>query len=547
MLKAALYARYSFGLQKPTSIEDQLALCRSATARFDCEILPDHIYTDRELSGSEEHRGGYQRLLAAARARAFDAILVESQDRLWRDQGEMHSALRRLLFWGTKVFSVAAGTELTSKTGRLLASVMGWKDEAYLEDLRDKTHRGLAGAARRGFSAGGRTYGYRTEPLVDPTQLDAHGVPRILGYRRIIRPGEAAVVRRIFELYAAGWSPKRIVKLLNKEGVAPPRGRAGWTWTAIYGSRRLGTGILRNRLYTGENTWNRFRWERNPETGARVPRLRSHDEWIISHDERLRIIPQHLWDQAKRRQQEAPRLAASHGHRRGITNRYLFSGLLVCGVCGAHFVMRSGQYYACSFHVNRGPSVCKNTRGVKRSLLEKRFLQVIREELFSPDAVTYITQRVNESLRAEVEGRRQLSATRGDLEVQLRDALTELDHIREAIRRGLLSDLTRQMLDEAESRVRQLRARLDAPGDARLHALRVLPGVIQQRLEHLDRVLQTDVDEAREALRHLLGDIVVRPTPVGLVAELQGNVEGLLSLAGDQTLIVGTTGSGGRI
>ncbi len=60
-------------------------------------------------------------------------------------------------------------------------------------------------------------------------------------------------------------------------------------------------------------------------------------------------------------------------------------------------------------------------------------------------------------------------------------------------------------------------------------------------------MLQTDVDEARETLRRLLDDIVVRPTPAGLVAELQGNVEGLLSLAGDQTLIVGTTGSGGRI
>src|SRR5579872_3077837 len=64
---------------------------------------------------------GYQHLLAAARTRSFDAIIVESQDRLWRNQAEMHAALRRLQFWGIKVFSVATRTDLTDKAGRLIA------------------------------------------------------------------------------------------------------------------------------------------------------------------------------------------------------------------------------------------------------------------------------------------------------------------------------------------------------------------------------------------------------------------------------------------
>ncbi len=66
---------------------------------------------------------------------------------------------------------------------------MGWKDEAFLEDLRDKTQRGMAGQVRRGLSAGGRAYGYRSEP----TYNEQH---QITGYKRVVDSQEAAVVRR---------------------------------------------------------------------------------------------------------------------------------------------------------------------------------------------------------------------------------------------------------------------------------------------------------------------------------------------------------------
>jgi site-specific DNA recombinase len=102
LLPTAAYARYSSERQKATSIEDQLAMCREIAPRFHCTITRE--FTDEELSGSIGQRPGYQRLLDAARNREFQAIIVESQDRLWRDQGEMHHALKRLKFWGSWSF-----------------------------------------------------------------------------------------------------------------------------------------------------------------------------------------------------------------------------------------------------------------------------------------------------------------------------------------------------------------------------------------------------------------------------------------------------------
>jgi DNA invertase Pin-like site-specific DNA recombinase len=93
MPRAAIYARHSSALQQPSSIEDQVALCRLQAGRFNCTVLDDHIYTDREVSGSDERREGYQRLLDAAQCKQVKAIIVESQDRLWRNQAEMSTML----------------------------------------------------------------------------------------------------------------------------------------------------------------------------------------------------------------------------------------------------------------------------------------------------------------------------------------------------------------------------------------------------------------------------------------------------------------------
>jgi site-specific DNA recombinase len=217
---AAVYARYSSDLQRPTSIEDQVRLCREAASRFDCQVLDAHIFTDSEISGAVAERPGYARLLDAARARQFGAILVESQDRLWRDQAEMHGALKRLAFWGIRVIAVMSGTNLTDRTGKVLASIMGLKDELFLQDLKDKTRRGMVGQVRRGFSVGGRAFGYRSQPVRDESG-------QVTGYHRVVDTEEAAVVRRIFEFYDAGYSPKTIAHILNDERVQPPRPSRG--------------------------------------------------------------------------------------------------------------------------------------------------------------------------------------------------------------------------------------------------------------------------------------------------------------------------------
>jgi len=529
VLRAAIYSRYSSGLQKATSIDDQVARCRGAAARFNCLVLDDHLYTDQEISGTVEQRPAYRRLMKSAQTGQFDAVLVESQDRLWRDQGEMHSALKRLRFWGIKVFSVASGAAMTDSTGKLMASVTGWKDEIFAGALRDKTVRGMAGQIRRGLSAGGRAYGYRSEPIYDAVRRDPYGNPAITGSRRVVEATEAAIVRRVFKMYVAGLSAKLIAHRLNEEHVPPPRWREnartkrGWTWTTIAGSPRRSFGILNNPMYVGRLVWSRSQKVRDPDTGKRVMRARPQDDWVSVDAPELRIVPDALWAQVQTRQASKRRPEEEQAKGRPI--RHMLSGLLRCSVCSCHYVIKSRRYYGCATNRNQGSAVCGNNRLARRDILEATVMRLVTTNVFSPKAIAYLTRRVNDILA-------QPRAPRKDtLRRELDQAQQRLENIKTAIREGLLTDTTRAMLEETELAVSQGKATLAAV-DSGLPTPPVLPQLIERYLGHLRRLVDKDPARARSILAKLIGEVALEPNGKGLVAVLRGNIAGILDLEG---------------
>lgn len=361
---------------------------------------------------------------------------------------------------------------------------------------------------------------------------------------------EAKIVHRIFDEFGSGRPPKAIARDLNRDRVRPPRGpRAqGWTWTALVGNLRLGTGILNNTLYIGQHTWNRCRWEKDPETGKRVPRFRPRDDWTIVERPELRIIPQELWERAKARQTASVRPSAISSRHAGRGPKYLLSGLLACGVCGGRYIVYNSTYYACSFHTNRGDVICPNGKVVRRSRVEAQVLHVIRQEVFTPDALAYLTDRVHTALARLTRAAQTRQHNRHTVEQALAQVLQERAHVKDAIRRGLAGEITREMLDEIEARIRILRSQLEVAPSVDRNAASVLPRAIETRLQLLDKVLGRDVERARCLLRELLGEIVLRPTSQGVVAELRGNVEGLLVLEGALPAeLTGNCGSGGPL
>src|SRR5438067_10133206 len=96
----------------------------------------------------------------------------------------------------------------------------------YLKDLAQKTHRGLEGRIQHVKSAGGLCFGYKLDCKVRDDGSFSTG-------DRSIDGGEAAIVVRIFEEFAAGKSPRAIAAALNRAGIPGPR-KCRWGASTIY-------------------------------------------------------------------------------------------------------------------------------------------------------------------------------------------------------------------------------------------------------------------------------------------------------------------------
>ena len=112
------------------------------------------------------------------------------------------------------------------------------------ERAKQRTYNALLRKAKAGHVTGGRVYGYDNREIVAADGQRLHVF-------RVINRGQAATIRRVFEMYASKIGLTRIAKTLNAEGVPSPRGKAGWAHSAI-----------RERLYwplyRGEIAWNEY-------------------------------------------------------------------------------------------------------------------------------------------------------------------------------------------------------------------------------------------------------------------------------------------------
>ena len=150
-MKVAAYARYSSEQQSAASLDDQLRNCRAYAERMGWPApVP---YTDAAISGARADRPGYQRLLQDAHR--FNVILLDDLSRLSRDNVEVQQQVRRLKFAGVRVIAVSDAIDTDDKGHKLGVGLRGLMGELYLDDLREKTHRGLAGRALQGASGGG--------------------------------------------------------------------------------------------------------------------------------------------------------------------------------------------------------------------------------------------------------------------------------------------------------------------------------------------------------------------------------------------------------
>lgn len=103
MKTAAIYARYSSNSQTEQSIEGQLDACNKYAKDNDLQVVATYI--DRAMTGTNDNRPDFQRMLKDSEKSSWDAVLVYALDRFGRNAVE-----------------VAVNKQKLKKTGKILIS-----------------------------------------------------------------------------------------------------------------------------------------------------------------------------------------------------------------------------------------------------------------------------------------------------------------------------------------------------------------------------------------------------------------------------------------
>jgi site-specific DNA recombinase len=231
-------------------------------------------------------------------------------------------------------------------------------------------------------------------------------------------------------------------------GAPPPRDRP--------------TGLLNNELYIGRLVWNRLRYVKDPASGRRVSRLNPPEAWVVEEVPHLRIVNDALWEAVKARQAvidaepgvQAIKASRFWERRRAV---HILTGRAFCGACGGPMAAAGRDYLACSNARKLG--TCSERKAIRRPVLEGYVLNLVRDNLMEPEAVTDFVGAYHQEVNA---GRDAAAAERHLHEAELVERQAKLQGLYDAVADGLRTPGLLAQLEALEAEVGRLQTAASA-------------------------------------------------------------------------------------
>lgn len=402
MKKAVIYARYSCDKQTEQSIEGQLRVCEEYAKRNDILILDTYI--DQAMSGTNDNRPDFRRMIRDSAKKSFEVVLVYKLDRFSRNKYETAIHKKTLRDNGVKVISAMENIPDTPE-GIILESLLEGMSQYYSAELSQKVKRGMRETRLKGFYQGGTLlYGYK---------LDG---------RKLVRDEiQSEVVKRIFEEFSKGVCVRQIIERLTAQGIYKNGKR--FPMNTVYN-------ILRCERYVG---------------------IYRKGEEIIENMYPA-IIPQELFDKV-----QAILKTYQHG-KNSVQVTYLLKGKLKCGYCGQMINGESGTakngekkyYYKCRGRKMKLTDCHKSV--IAKDDLENLVINSVIQELSD-------SQTVNNAVKYLVELQNKSGNENKLLNAYLkeqRDNEKAINNIVANMERGIVAKATSRRLTELEARQEEL-------------------------------------------------------------------------------------------
>jgi site-specific DNA recombinase len=413
MPRVAFYTRISTDetIQKYSLAAQEERLEAYCKGQFGDDWTLFNVYRD-SASGTTMERPELQRMVADARDRQFDLLMVFRVDRFSRRVGELAMLAAELKSYGVDLKSATEPIDTSSPAGMMIFQTLGVFAEFEQKSIVERTKVGMLKKAKTGSWPGGRVpLGYKFD-AERGLQVDETAAP---------------IVRRVFGMYVEGQA--------GSSAIAQDLNRAGFrTRTGKKFGRKAVLDILRNVMYRGQ-----FMWQKQAFDSTHEP--------IISVEtfEAAGAILQ-------KRSDDAP------GKRWHNQDDRILSGLVRCGCCRSRMVgvsaNKKGQkhsYYACT---KRLESKECDQEYVRAEWLEQQIMADIQKVFRDEELLEEVWQSAQQ----------QLAATAPDLDSRIQavdhqrtQTQAALDRYFRAFETGAMTPAAcQQRVEELTNQARQL-------------------------------------------------------------------------------------------
>ena len=327
-------------------------------------------------------------------------------------------------------------------------------------------------------------------------------------------------------------------------------GHVTWTPNTLTGNAARGTGILNNPLYVGRRPYGKQTYRKNPETGKRHAFLNPEDKRSDEVESpALGIVPVELWDRVKSRQATLARSAKPRTETTSLPffaqqrPRYLLTGKMTCGSCGASYAKSGKTRFGCQGAAKKGPTWCDNRLTIRQDELDTRVLAGLSSEMLRDDVVAAFL------LEYEAETRRLTAETvsaRPEREAELANLDHQLGCAKAAILKGVDAMVFVDEMKIWTERRKALLAELELTEQETTETVSPeselltpdLSRVYREKVEQLTAAFEDEALKAQafDRLRALIEAVVLTPENGDLAIDLRGELASMLSLcAGAET------------
>lgn len=346
---AIAYTRYSSSNQSQASTEAQIREIKEYCEKHDINLIK--IYSDEELTGTNDNREQFKEMILASKASNVDVVIFHKIDRFARNTYDYVVTKKLLSDNKCRIISVLEPITDTPES-IMLEMMLVANAEYYSKNLAREVLKGKKTNALKGeFNGGKPPLGYDVKDK-----------------KLVINTYEAEIIKTMFSMYAAGYGYRMVAEYLNEKGYRTK-------FNNLFNRNSIHD-LLRNEVYLGTYKYT---------IGEDVYKIENNHKAIIDKE---------LWNNVHEiLNSNIPK------PRQNAKRFYLLTGKIKCGCCGGSFTGNTaktgtGKKYNIYISTRRKAIKGCKMKSVNAAALENFVLDQIKNLILTNEAIEKIANKI---------------------------------------------------------------------------------------------------------------------------------------------------------